>query len=368
MPYVAADDRYDAMHYRRCGRERPQAARHLARPLAQLRRRSRRSRSAARSCAARSTSASRTSTSPTTTARRTARRRRPSAACCARTCAPYRDELIISTKAGYDMWPGPYGEWGSRKYLLASLDQSLAPDGARLRRHLLLAPPRPGHAARGDDGRARQRRAAGQGAVRRDLLVLGRADARGRGDPAASSARRCLIHQPCYSMLNRWIEPELARRARRARRRLHRVLAARAGPAHRPLPGRHPGRLARRPRRLLCARARHRRDAREGAALNEIAAAARAVAGAARARLGAARPAHDLGADRREQRRPARGRTSARSTTSTSPTRSSRRSTATRPRATSTSGSVERALSPRTASVRPRPAVGVGLAAAKAQR
>lgn len=39
--------------------------------------------------------------------------------------APYRDEIIISTKAGYDMWPGPYGEWGSRKYLLASLDQSL---------------------------------------------------------------------------------------------------------------------------------------------------------------------------------------------------------------------------------------------------
>src|SRR5207244_11867325 len=40
--------------------------------------------------------------------------------------APFRDELVISTKAGYDMWPGPYGEWGSRKYLLASLDQSLA--------------------------------------------------------------------------------------------------------------------------------------------------------------------------------------------------------------------------------------------------
>src|ERR671912_663843 len=39
---------------------------------------------------------------------------------------PYRDELVISTKAGYDMWPGPYGEWGSRKYVLASLDQSLA--------------------------------------------------------------------------------------------------------------------------------------------------------------------------------------------------------------------------------------------------
>src|SRR5215831_8625615 len=42
---------------------------------------------------------------------------------------PYRDELVLSTKAGYDMWPGPYGEWGSRKYLLSSLDQSLARTG-----------------------------------------------------------------------------------------------------------------------------------------------------------------------------------------------------------------------------------------------
>jgi L-glyceraldehyde 3-phosphate reductase len=42
---------------------------------------------------------------------------------------PHRDELVISTKAGYDMWPGPYGEWGSRKYLLASLDQSPGADG-----------------------------------------------------------------------------------------------------------------------------------------------------------------------------------------------------------------------------------------------
>src|SRR5690606_13632574 len=44
----------------------------------------------------------------------------------AREFRPYRDELIVSTKAGYSMWPGPYGEWGSRKYLMASLDQSLA--------------------------------------------------------------------------------------------------------------------------------------------------------------------------------------------------------------------------------------------------
>ena len=54
--------------------------------------------------------------------------------------ARHRDELIISSKAGYDMWPGPYGEWGSRKYLIASCDQSLKADGARLCRHLLFAP------------------------------------------------------------------------------------------------------------------------------------------------------------------------------------------------------------------------------------
>ena len=57
------------------------------------------------------------------------------------------------------------------------------PDGARLRRHLLLPPLRPGHAARGDDGRARHGGAAGQGALRRHLVVLGREDARGGGDP-----------------------------------------------------------------------------------------------------------------------------------------------------------------------------------------
>ncbi len=53
------------------------------------------------------------------------RRSRTSARSCAEDLRPYRDELIISTKAGYDMWPGPYGDRGSRKYLLASLDQSL---------------------------------------------------------------------------------------------------------------------------------------------------------------------------------------------------------------------------------------------------
>ena len=74
---------------------------------------------------ARSTSGSPTSTWPTTTARPTARPRPTPAGSSREDFRPYRDELIISTKAGWDMWPGPYGDHGSRKYLTASLDQSL---------------------------------------------------------------------------------------------------------------------------------------------------------------------------------------------------------------------------------------------------
>ena len=85
--------------------------------------------------------------------------------------AGYRDELVISSKAGYGMWPGPYGEWGSRKYLIASCDQSLKRHGARLCRHLLFPPLRSRHAARGDHGRARPHRALRQGALRRHLLL-----------------------------------------------------------------------------------------------------------------------------------------------------------------------------------------------------
>ena len=168
-----------------------------------------RSRRAARSSGAPSTSGSPTSTSRTTTGRRTARRRRTSAGSSSDDLRPYRDELVISTKAGYDMWPGPYGEWGSRKYLLASLDQSARADGPRLRRHLLLAPLRPRHAARGDDGRARHRRAR---RARRSTP----ASPPTRPSRRARRRRSCaqlgtplLIHQPSYSMLNRWIEPEL---------------------------------------------------------------------------------------------------------------------------------------------------------------
>ena len=98
---------------------------------------------------------------------------------------PYRDELIISTKAGYDMWPGPYGDGGSRKYLLASLDQSLKRMGLDyvdiFYSHRVGANDSP----RRDDGCARPRASAGQGAVRRHLVLFGRVDA-----PAQTSCRR----------------------------------------------------------------------------------------------------------------------------------------------------------------------------------
>ena len=171
--------------------QRPQAARRCRSGSGRTSARSARSSTRARSCAARSTSASRTSTWRTTTGRRTGPPSANFGEIMARDLRPYRDELVISTKAGYDMWPGPYGDWGSRKYLLASLDQSLGAHGPRLRRHLLLAPRRPGHAARGDDGRARHGGAAGQGAVRGDLVLLGPADAPRRRGSCATSARRC---------------------------------------------------------------------------------------------------------------------------------------------------------------------------------
>ncbi len=121
---------------------------------------------------------------------------------------PYRDELIISTKAGYDMWPGPYGEWGSRKYLLASLDQSLRRMGLDYvdvfyshrfdpqtpleetlgALHTAVTSGKALYA--GISSYSAQRTAEAVGMMRR------------LGTPL-------LIHQPSYSMLNRWIEEGL---------------------------------------------------------------------------------------------------------------------------------------------------------------
>jgi L-glyceraldehyde 3-phosphate reductase len=118
---------------------------------------------------------------------------------------PYRDELIISTKAGYDMWPGPYGEWGSRKYLLASLDQSLSRMGLD---YVDIF-----YSHRFDpDTPLEETMGALASAVRsgKALYVGISSYSAERTEEAATILRslgvRLLIHQPSYSMLNRWIE------------------------------------------------------------------------------------------------------------------------------------------------------------------
>jgi L-glyceraldehyde 3-phosphate reductase len=121
---------------------------------------------------------------------------------------PYRDELVVSTKAGYDMWPGPYGEWGSRKYLLASLDQSLRRMGLEyvdIFYSHRFDPETPLEETMGAlDTAVRQGKAFYAGISSYDAAQTAEAARilRDLGTPL-------LIHQPSYSMLNRWIEPEL---------------------------------------------------------------------------------------------------------------------------------------------------------------
>jgi L-glyceraldehyde 3-phosphate reductase len=121
---------------------------------------------------------------------------------------PYRDELIISTKAGYDQWPGPYGEWGSRKYLLASLDQSLARmglDHVDIFYSHRFDPRTPLRETMGAlDTAVRQGKAlyVGISSYSPQRTVEAIEILNGLGTPL-------LIHQPSYSMLNRWIEDEL---------------------------------------------------------------------------------------------------------------------------------------------------------------
>ena len=102
--------------------------------------------------------------------------------------APYRDGLEGSTKAGYDMWPGPYGDRGSRKYLLASLDIPRE-DGAGLRRHLLLPPPRPDTPLE-EAGRARHGRLSGR-ALYVGISSYNSERTAKRRRSFATSARRC---------------------------------------------------------------------------------------------------------------------------------------------------------------------------------
>jgi len=122
--------------------------------------------------------------------------------------APYRDELVISTKAGWDMWPGPYGDWGSRKYLLASLDQSLRRMGLEYVDIFYSHRPDPETPVEETmgalDAAVRQGKAlyAGISSYSADQTCEAARILRKLGTPG-------LIHQPLYNMLNRWVEDGL---------------------------------------------------------------------------------------------------------------------------------------------------------------
>ena len=118
---------------------------------------------------------------------------------------PYRDQLIISTKAGYDMWPGPYGEWGSRKYLIASLDQSLKRLGVD---YVDIF-----YSHRFDPKTPLEETMAALEQIQRQGKALyvgissyGVQETKEAARLLAGMGTRCLIHQPSYSLFNRWIE------------------------------------------------------------------------------------------------------------------------------------------------------------------
>jgi L-glyceraldehyde 3-phosphate reductase len=119
----------------------------------------------------------------------------------------YRDELVLSTKAGYDMWPGPYGEWGSRKYLLASLDQSLARLGVEyvdIFYSHRVDPETPLEETMGAlDSAVRQGKALYVG-----ISSYSSAQTREAARILRELGTPLLIHQPSYSMLNRWVEDD----------------------------------------------------------------------------------------------------------------------------------------------------------------
>jgi L-glyceraldehyde 3-phosphate reductase len=122
--------------------------------------------------------------------------------------APYRDELIISTKAGYYMWPGPYGEWGSRKYLVASLDQSLRRMGLDYVDIFYHHRPDPDTPLEETMGALDQIVRSGK-ALYAGISNYPPDQTRQAAKILRSLGTPCLIHQPSYNMFNRWIEDGL---------------------------------------------------------------------------------------------------------------------------------------------------------------
>ena len=221
---------------------------------------------------------------------------------------PYRDELVISTKAGYDMWPGPYGEGGgTRKYVLASLDQSLARMGLEyvdIFYSHRFDPDTPLEETIGAlDTAVRQGKAlyAGISSYSPEKTREAAAIGRSLGTPI-------VIHQPSYSMLNRWIEPEL----------LDTLEAEGIGCigfsplaqgvlTDRYLDGIPEGSRAATEGTALSRGPAERADAREGARAERDRGAPGPDARRDGARLDAARPADDLDPGRRLERRAAGG-------------------------------------------------------------
>ena len=127
---------------------------------------------------------------------------------------PFRDELIISTKAGYDMWPGPYGEWGSKKYLMASLDQSLERmqleyvDIFYSHRYDPLTPLEETADALAQSIYQGKALYVGISSYSAKQTIIMNKLLKERGI-------KCLIHQPSYSMINRWIEKDLLKTLRK---------------------------------------------------------------------------------------------------------------------------------------------------------
>ena len=120
----------------------------------------------------------------------------------------HRDELVISTKAGYLMWPGPYGEWGSRKYLLASLDQSLARMGLEYVDIFYSHRPDPETPLEETMGALSQAVRSGK-ALYAGISSYDPGHTREAARILRSMGTPCLVHQPVYNMFRRWIEPEL---------------------------------------------------------------------------------------------------------------------------------------------------------------
>ena len=204
--------------------------------------------------------------------------------------ASHRDELIISSKAGWDMWPGPYGQGGgSRKYVLASLDQSLRRVGVDYFDIFYS------HRFDADTPLEETMGALATAVHQGKALYVGISSYSARKTREAAAILRAegvplLIHQPSYNLLNRWVEPDLLDALEELGRRDDRVHGRRPGAADRQVPRRDPGRRADQPsgRRLVRARDALRGEPGPGPRAQRDRPAARPIAGPDGVRVGPA--------------------------------------------------------------------------------